>query len=211
VLTSLSVIPDRPGGEPSRDESTLLTRLREGDDEAATQLVRRYGGPLLSTARRFLRNEEDARDAVQEGFIRALQAIGGFTGGSSLSTWLHRIVINNCLMKLRSRKRKAEESIDDLLPRFLDDGHEVRPTLPWKEDIADELCRKETCALVRRFIDQLPETYRTVLVLRDLQETDNGEIAALLGITENAVKIRVHRARQALRTLLDPHLRKAVS
>ena len=200
------VIPEEPAPLAPRPEDDLVARLRAGDEVASVQLVKRYWGPLLSTARRFLKNEEDARDAVQEAFIRAHQAIDGFEGGSTFSTWLHRILINNCLMKLRTRKRRREESIDELLPSFQEDGHEVRNNLPWSDTIADELCRKETCRLVRELIDQLPETYRTVLLLREIQETDIRDVAALLGVTENAVKIRLHRARQALRALLAPHL-----
>jgi len=197
-----------PSAQPAFQEGDLVARLAAGDEDASILLVRRYGGPLLSTARRFLRNEEDARDAVQEAFLRAHQAIRTFSGGSTLSTWLHRILINNCLMKLRSKKRKPEESIDDLLPRFQDDGHTDTPSVPWAESALDELCRKERCAMVRRFIDQLPDSFRTVLLLRDIQDLDTSEIAGLLGVTDNAVKIRVHRARQALRALLDPHMRR---
>lgn len=197
---------EEPAPPSSRPDDELIARLRAGDADASIQLMKRYWVPLLSTARRFLRNEEDARDAVQDAFIRAHQAIDGFEGGSTLSTWLHRILINGCLMKLRSRRRRPEESIEDLLPRFQEDGHEVSNNLLWSDGLTDELCRKETCRLVRKLIDQLPETYRTVLLLRDLREIDTRDVAVQLGITENAVKIRLHRARQALRTLLAPHL-----
>src|SRR5439155_15210844 len=96
----------------------LLDGLRRGDDEAFTSLVHQHAGRMLATARRLLRSEDDAREAVQEAFVSAARSIRGFTGGSQLSTWLHRIVVNAALMKLRSRRRRAEEPIDELLPRF---------------------------------------------------------------------------------------------
>ena len=192
--------------ETSFDDEALVSRLRRGDDDAFEELVRTQSPRLLQVARRFLRSEEDARDAVQETFVSAFRSIGTFESGALLSTWLHRIVVNASLMKLRTRRRKPEEDIEKYLPRFLEDGHQASPTTPW-EDSADVLLeRAELKALVRRLIDELPETYRTVLLLRDIEELSTEETAATLGITANAVKIRLHRARQALRTLLDPHL-----
>jgi RNA polymerase sigma-70 factor (ECF subfamily) len=193
-------------------EEQLVTGLRSGDDEAFVHVVRRYGGPLLATARRYLRNEEDARDVLQESLLRAHQAIDRFEGGSTLSTWLHRIVINSCLMRLRRSRRHPEDSIEELLPVFLDEGHSAGgPFVSWSDDAISVLERKELCARVRGAIDRLPETYRTVLLLRDLEELDTAEVAGLLGVTENAVKIRLHRARQALRTLLDQDLFRSPS
>ncbi len=167
---------------------------------------------MLAVARRLLRDEDDARDAVQEAFLAAFRSISQFEGSARLSTWLHRIVVNAALMKLRSRQRKPEEAIEDLLPSFLEDGHRVDHHAPgWPEPVDVLLQRKEVCSLVRRSIDRLPSSYRTVLLCRDIEGLDTGEAAALLGISENAVKIRLHRARQALRTLLDPHLRGAAA
>jgi RNA polymerase sigma-70 factor (ECF subfamily) len=191
------------------DEAALLTGLRAGNEAAFEKLVRTYSGRLLAVARRFLPSEEDARDALQDAFLSAFRAINGFEEGARISTWLHRIVINAALMKLRTRRRKPEESIDDLLPQFADDGHRVDPGPAWKEPTEDAWQRQETRHLVRTCIDCLPETYRTVLLLRDIEELDTEAVAQVLDITQNAVKIRLHRARQALRTLLDPHLREA--
>ena len=105
------------------EEKALLEALRAGDEAAYEKLVREHTGRMLSVARRFLREEDDARDAVQDAFVSAFRAIGNFEGGSRISTWLHRIVVNAALMKLRTRRRKPEESIDDMLPRWTDDGH----------------------------------------------------------------------------------------
>jgi RNA polymerase sigma-70 factor (ECF subfamily) len=194
------------------DEVALLARLRAGDQAAYETLVRAYSGRLLAITRRLLRIEEDARDAVQDAFLSAFRALPTFEEGSLLSTWLHRIAVNAALMKLRTRRRKPEDSIEDLLPNYLEDGHREdghrgNPTKSWKEPGA-LLERQETRTLVRECIERLPESYRTVLLLRDIEELDTEEAARLLGISPNAVKIRLHRARQALRTLLDPHFRE---
>jgi RNA polymerase sigma-70 factor (ECF subfamily) len=193
-----------------QEDDPLLAGLRAGDEAAFETLVRSHGGRMLTVARSLLRDEEDARDALQEAFASAFRSVGGFEGSCRLSTWLHRIVVNCCLMRLRRRKGREEESIEDLLPRFREDGHQLPASVVWEGSPIEWLEREEVCQLVRRSIDQLPEGYRTVLILRDLEELDTRQVADLLGMTENAVKVRLHRARQALRTLLDPHLRPQV-
>jgi RNA polymerase sigma-70 factor (ECF subfamily) len=188
------------------DETALVARLRAGDGAAFEQLLREHGGRLLTVARRFLRNEEDARDAVQDAFVAVFRAIHGFDGKARLGTWLHRIVINASLQKLRAQQRRPEQLIDGFLPAFLEDGHRANPGPRWSESAAQALERRETRALVRACIDRLPEAYRTVLLLRDIDEVGTEETASLLGINVGAVKTRLHRARQALRTLLDQHM-----
>lgn len=189
------------------DDGNLVPRLQRGDDEAFEELVRRYAARLLRVARRFLSSEEDARDAVQDAFVAAFKSIGGFESTAQISTWLHRIVVNACLMKLRTRRRKPEEDIEQYLPRFLEDGHQVESSVPWYESAETILQRNELRVLVRRSIDELPDVYRAVLLLRDIEEISTDEAASILGTTANAVKIRLHRARQALRAILDPHMR----
>lgn len=207
-MKTLRMRPE-PGaaGEGAPDDATLVTRLRAGESAAYTELLSAYSGRMLAVARRFLRNDEDAHDAMQDAFLSAFRSIDRFEGGSRLSTWLHRIQVNACLMKLRTKRRKPEESIEDLLPRFSSDGHPAEPAVLWKETSERALERQETRDLVRRAIDRLPESYRTILVLRDIEDLGTDETATLLSISPNAVKIRLHRARQALRTLLDPHFR----
>jgi RNA polymerase sigma-70 factor (ECF subfamily) len=192
---------------PEQDETALIAALRAGDDEAYLRLVTEQGGRMLAVARRYLRNDEDARDAVQEAFISAFRSIGSFEAGSRLSTWLHRITVNCALMKIRSRERKPEEPIDDLLPKYKPDGHQLNPSRRWGASADRLLESDQTRSLVRESIDRLPETYRNVLLLRDIEELSTEEAAELLGITVTAVKVRLHRARQALRGLLDPHFR----
>lgn len=189
-------------------ENLLLDRLRRRDDAAFEDLLRVHGGPLLRVARRFLISEEDARDAVQDAFVAAFRSISTFEATARLSTWLQRITINECLMRLRTRRRHPEEDLEQYLPRFKDDGHQAAPATMWSESADTIIEKSELCDLVRRAIQQLPDTYRMVVLLRDIEEISNEEVAQMLGITPNAVKIRLHRARQALRTILDPHMRE---
>ena len=186
------------------DDESLIKALRAGEADAYEQLVRKYGGRLLTISQRLLSNHEDARDAVQDAFLSAFRSLDSFDGRSQLSTWLHRITVNAALMKLRSKRRRPEQSIDELLPVFLADGHHAGPVARWNRS-ADESAEKgEIKALVRSKIESLPESYRIVLVLRDIEEFDTETVAKMLEITPGAVKVRLHRARQALRTLLEP-------
>lgn len=189
------------------DERELVERLKAGDQASYEVLVRTYSGRLLAISRRILASEEDARDAVQEVFISAFRNLRKFEGESRLSTWLYRIAVNTALMKLRTKRRHPEDPIEPLLPAFLEDGHHQEQFRSWDEPADDVLARRRTQALVRRCIDQLPDAYRNVLLLRDIEQMNTDKTAAVLGDTVNAVKIRLHRARQALRTLLDPHFR----
>jgi RNA polymerase sigma-70 factor (ECF subfamily) len=188
------------------DEAALLQGLKQGEEWAFEALVRTFGARMLSVARRIVGNDEDARDVVQAAYLSAFRAIGAFEGSAQLSTWLHRIVVNTALMRLRSRRRKPEESIDALLPAFKGDGHFAERTSADRGLSADKLLeRKETRRIVRAAIEQLPDAYRTVLILRDIEEMPTKEVADALEITTSAVKVRLHRARQALFTLLRRH------
>jgi RNA polymerase sigma-70 factor (ECF subfamily) len=201
------LLRDRQAPAPSDDESALVAGLRAGDPQAFERLVRRYGGRMLATARRIVGNEDAARDVVQEACLAAFRAMDGFAGAARLSTWLHRIVVNAALMKLRSRRRRPEESIEELLPRFDETGHFADAPSAWDTSTDRTYERAETRAMVRAAIEELPPSYRTVLVLRDIEELDTEEAATMLGVSQNAVKVRLHRARQALRALLERRLR----
>lgn len=187
-------------------EARLLARLKAADDSAFDELVNLAGHRLLAVARRMLGREEDAQDAVQEAFLSAFKSLDRFDGRSQLTTWLHRIAVNVCLMKLRSQRRRPERPIDDFLPEFLPDGHQKNPSSAWRPAETCGIERDELRAFVRARIEQLPEQYRLILILRDIEELDTDETATLLGISTAAVKTRLHRARQALRGLLDPHM-----
>jgi RNA polymerase sigma-70 factor (ECF subfamily) len=187
-------------------DAALLAQLRSGDERAFSALVRRESGKLLAVARRILRSEEEAQDAVQDALLSAFQNLHRFEGNARLSTWLHRITVNAALMRLRSKKRRREDAIDDLLPGFAEDGHHLAPVQSFHEGAEDEIASAQMAAIVRAAIDELPESHRVVLVLRDIEGLDTAEAAAALGIGPDAAKMRLHRARQALRTLLERRL-----
>lgn len=187
---------------PLADEASLLARLRAGDESCFEELVRRTSPRLLATLRRMLRSEEDARDALQETFLAAFRALETFEGQARLSTWLHRIAVNAALMRLRSRRRRPEEPIDDLLPRFDASGHRVAEPAEREASAEEALDGEQRRDAVRRCIERLPETHRSVLVLRDIEGLGTAETARALGVSADAAKMRLHRARQALRTLL---------
>jgi RNA polymerase sigma-70 factor (ECF subfamily) len=190
------------------DEATLLARMQAGDEEAFEACVRNYSGRLLLVARRILTNEEDARDAVQDAFLSAFKGIGRFKGLSRIGTWLHRIVVNAALSRLRSRQRRPERPIEDLLPHFGEGEHQIDPPAPWKATSAAILQQQELRELVQGCISRLPETYRIVLLLRDIEGLSTEEAAQMLETTIEVVKTRLHRARQALRSLLNPYFRE---
>jgi RNA polymerase sigma-70 factor (ECF subfamily) len=190
------------------DEASLIAALRRNDPAAYETFVRRFSGRMLAAARRFLQCEQDCADAVQDAFLSAFQALDKFEGNAQLGTWLYRIVINACLMKLRSSSRRQEISIDGLLPTFDASGHHAHSVPSWRQPPHDQLLSDETRELVRRYIDMLPDDYRSVVLLRDIEEFSTEEAADALHTTPGAVKTRLHRARQALRTLLEPHFSK---
>ena len=184
------------------DEADLIRALRRGDEWAFEVMVRTYGGRLFAVARRICANDEDARDVLQSAYLSAFRSLAGFEGSCQLSTWLHRIVVNTALMRLRSQKRKPEDSIETLLPSFIEDGHHVEQFSEWSMPADRLLEQQHVRATVRECIAQLPENYRQVLMLRDIEELSTDEVARLMNMTTVAVKVRLHRARQALSTLL---------
>lgn len=189
-------------------EADLLAALQAGEPRAYEQFVCAHVARVKAVAVRYLRNEEDANDVVQETFLSAFKAIPRFEGKAQLSTWLHRIAVNASLMKLRTLERKGEatleEDVDELLPKFVGFGAHATSQRSFGELPEDGIMRQETQFFVHECIDRLPAMYRTALLLRDIEGYENDELARRLGITVNAAKIRVHRARQALRTLLEP-------
>lgn len=180
--------------------------LRAGDPAAFEVLVRCYAGRMREAALRILQNEEDAADAVQEAFVSAFRALERFEEKARVGTWLQRIAINAALMRLRSRRNRHEQDVEELLPEFHASGPFVEQQGSWAELPEDPLVREELCEHVRRHIAELPDKFRIPLLLRDIEGLDNAELARELGVTVNAAKIRVHRARQALRALLEPRM-----
>ncbi|MBK7876002.1 MAG: sigma-70 family RNA polymerase sigma factor [Planctomycetes bacterium] len=196
---------DTKAGLDCAGEQELLAGLRAGDETAFETFVRSESPRMLAVARRYTRDDGEARETVQDAFAAALQALDRFEGHARLSTWLHRIVVNTALARARARAGRRELAIEELLPRFTEHGHFFEAPVEWLPDAQIE--RTELRDLVREAIARLPETFRDVLILRDIEGLDVDAVATRLGLTANAVRIRTHRARQALRTLLDPHFR----
>ncbi|VTR92911.1 rna polymerase sigma factor : RNA polymerase sigma factor, sigma-70 family protein OS=Blastopirellula marina DSM 3645 GN=DSM3645_06149 PE=4 SV=1: Sigma70_r2: Sigma70_r4_2 [Gemmata massiliana] len=182
---------------PVSDEADLVSRLRAGDGAAYTLLVRENVGTMTAVACRFFGDTPEANEAVQDALVSAFGSMAAFEGTARLGTWLHRITVNACLLRLRARKRSRLVPLENDLPTNA------------SEDGA-ELSRGETCARVREGVGQLPESYRTVIRLRDLEGLSTEETAARLGTNCGAVKTRLHRARQALRAILEPQFSNAV-
>jgi RNA polymerase sigma-70 factor (ECF subfamily) len=177
-------------------EVDLVARLKAGDGAAYADLTRAHGGAMTAVARRFFGDTADAAEAVQDALVSAFRAMAAFEGTAKLGTWLHRITVNACLLRLRARRRARLVPLEDA----------VHPAPP-----ADcGLDRDETRARVRAGLARLPAAFRTVIQLRDLDGLSTEEAAARLGTNSGAVKTRLHRARQALKAVLDPQFSNAV-
>lgn len=203
-MESAEIPESSPEDAVLADEAALVARLKAGDERAFETLVRRESARMLAAARRLVRDEATAHDCVQEAFLSAFRAIEGFEPRASLGAWLHRITVNAALMRLRKARRLAETPIDDLLPSFDADGWRVDLVEVPDDDPESELERKRIRTFVRTKIDMLPEGYRVALVLRDLEGWSTREAAEALGIAEGAMKVRLHRARAALKRLIEP-------
>ncbi len=191
----MEIQPDTRLPRPRRaDEPIMLAGLRVGDEFAYQRLFDRHRERMLAIARRYL-DEEDARDAVQDAFVAVFRTIDRFEGKATLSTWLHRVVVNACLMKLRSRRRKPEQPLSPTIDQSLTASPDDTPD----RSLEDAECD----AWVKQAILDLPEPHRTVIELRDIQQRDTRETAELLNLTPGAVKTRLHRARALLRTQLQ--------
>jgi RNA polymerase sigma-70 factor (ECF subfamily) len=181
----------------------LLQTLRRRESMAAERLISRYGERAYRLARRITGNGEDAEEVVQDAFCTIIRKIDMFRGESAFGSWLYRIVANAAYHKLRGRQRRCRElSLDEVLPMFDADGCHAGPVADWSARVNDPAVQAELRTALTAAIDELPATYRTVLVLRDLEGQSNSEIAIALGLSVPVVKTRVHRARLFLRKRL---------
>jgi RNA polymerase sigma-70 factor (ECF subfamily) len=194
---------ERPSEGAGFDESELVRRLRCGCADAFREVVRAQTRPLLAVARRLVVNEEDARDVVQDAFAAAHRGISSFAGEARVSTWLHRIVVNVALMHLRRRRRHPEELFEDEVPPPEPSGTRSDGFSPSDPPPEERLHARRVREAVRRSIDRLPETHRGILLLRDIEGLSTARAAAALRISPTAAKLRLHRARRALRSLLE--------
>ncbi|MEM7500672.1 MAG: RNA polymerase sigma factor [Pseudomonadota bacterium] len=181
------------------------------DELEPETLARDNAGWMLILAERLLRDRALAEDVVQDALIRAINGSTNFEHRSSVKTWLRRITINTALSKLRQQQRLAEQPIDEHLPEF--DRYDCRVEAPWSHLASvDEVTQSDQLRQhVYMAIGELPDAYRVVLLLRDIEGYDTAEVAKLLELSTTNVKVRLHRARAALKKLLEPVLRGEVT
>jgi RNA polymerase sigma-70 factor, ECF subfamily len=187
-------------------ELALIERLRTGEVAALETLMERYTDRVYRLARGVTRNAADAEEVAQDVFLRLYRKIDGFDGRAALGTWIYRITVNLALNKRRGKAKELEVSIEDDLPTFKPDGHREGDRsfvlADWSRTPEEELLSGEARAVLSRALDGLPDTYRTVLVLRDVEGLSSEEAAEVVGESIASVKSRLHRARMALRERL---------
>jgi RNA polymerase sigma-70 factor, ECF subfamily len=190
-------------------DSDLIGLAKSGHSGAFTELVRRYEDTVYKFSFKVCRDREKAEETLQDTFINVYRKLGSFDGKSKFSTWLYTVVTNNCLMKRRKSKRSSlEESLEVFDHPDAGGGHGIRHVeiARWNETPADLLVNKELQSVLEDAIRKLPEDYRVVFVMRDMEEKSNEETARILGLSLEATKSRLRRARAFLRTQLDPYL-----
>jgi RNA polymerase sigma-70 factor (ECF subfamily) len=187
----------------------LVSQLRAGDAAALEPLMARYATRVYRVAFGITRSEADAEEVVQDVFLSLFRKIDTFEGRSALGTWIYRMAANAALLRRRGKRHELEVKLEDVLPTFREDGHREgdRAWLlaDWSAGPEETLLSREARAAVDRAIAALPDHYRAVLVLRDVEELSTEEVAAALGESVASVKSRLHRARMALRELLTRH------
>jgi RNA polymerase sigma-70 factor, ECF subfamily len=201
---------DHPPLDPNIDDAALALRIAAHDDAAFTLLMRRHNQRLFRTARSILRDDTEAEDALQDAYLLAYRSIDQFRGDARLSTWLTRIVANEAIARSRKTSRRGEvmQLHADALSIF--DGEEADVSMTNAESPERSAMRGELRALMEQSIDQLPEAFRTVFVLRAVEEMSSDEVAACLDIPEATVRTRFFRARALLRAALSQEFDFAV-
>ncbi|HLK65272.1 MAG TPA: sigma-70 family RNA polymerase sigma factor [Bryobacteraceae bacterium] len=192
--------------QTSIDESTLVAQAREGDTRAFGELVRRYEGKIFRLAQHVTQNREDAEDVLQETFLKAYEHLDQFKGDSKFYTWIVRIAVNQALMKLRRRKTDKSVSLDETI----DTGEDTitREIAAWDEDPEQRFSREELGDILDSAVDSLEPPYRSVFVLRDIDELSTEETAEALNLSVPAVKSRLLRARLQLREKLTRYFKR---
>lgn len=187
-------------------ETTLVERLRSGDAAALETLMERFGSRVYRLAHGITRNEADAEEVTQDVFLNLFRKIDSFEGRSALGTWIYRVAANQALIKRRGKRFELEVALEEQLPTFLADGHREGDRAwvlaDWSRTPEEELLAGEAQAVLDRAIESLPDHYRAVLMLRDVEGLPNDEVAEALGESVATVKSRLHRARMALREQL---------
>lgn len=189
------------------EDSAFLSELRQGAPSAVEALFDRYHGKVYGLALSILKDKSDAEEAAQDVFLTVVRKADRFQGNSALYSWIYRICVNNCLMRLRKVRRKDTVAIDGFLPVFTREGGHAGPIRDWSGEVEQRMLQKELGQVIGGFSEELPEKYRVVFALCDVQGFSYGETAQVLDLTIAAVKSRLHRARLYLRERLGRYLR----
>lgn len=190
------------------DESQLLQQLSQGEPSAFEFIVREYGSYLLNVARQYVTNADDAHDVVQETYLSALNSVDKFRGEASLKSWLHRITINNALMRVRKDARMQQlmedANVEDATNDAIDVNGKRIENIKSISATADEVhVNAELHVAIKKQIMSLPMAYRNILLLRDVEGYSTVETAELLDISQASVKTGLHRARNKLKQQLE--------
>jgi RNA polymerase sigma-70 factor (ECF subfamily) len=188
------------------EEAGLIARILAGEKELFHELIGPYERMVYLTLFSIVKNETEAEDGAQEAVISAYRHLGSFRGDAKFSTWLTMIAINEGRKRLRKAKGRAEDSIDEQIEE-LEGDYTPAPLTDWREIPLEALERKELREALRVAVAELPDIYRQVFALRDLEEMNIEETAEALGITTSTVKVRLHRARIMLQKRLVPFLK----
>jgi RNA polymerase sigma-70 factor, ECF subfamily len=181
----------------------LVTALRREEPDAAERLLHTYGGRAFRLAVRITRARQDAEEVVQDALLTVVRKIGSFRGDAAFGSWVYRIVANAAYQKIRARRRRQDEVSSDAAPGSMIEGRHGGAVADWTLAADDPARQTEIRAALTEAIDELPQHYRTVFVLRDLQGLSTGEIGRALRLSASNVKTRIHRARALLRERLD--------
>lgn len=193
------------------NESLLVERARGGDHESFTTLVRQYDRHIYRLALNILGDAADAEEVLQEAFLKAYANLKKFQGDSRFYTWLVRITVNEALMKLRKRRASPATVSLDAPIESEDENFMPREIEDWADDPEQQFAKEELHEILSKAVESLEPPYRTVFVLRDVEELSTEETAEALNISVPAVKSRLLRARLRMRERLNRHFRKAMA
>ncbi len=189
-----------------REEDELLVREFQGGSRAAYEkIVERYQKKIYALSFNLCRNQMDAQDVTQEVLLTLFRKIDSFQGKSAFSSWVYRITLNATYMKLRSKKKEPNVSIDDLMPSLNGAGYQQEKLQDWSEDTESLLFTNETREVIQKAVDLLPEKEKVVFLLRDVEALSTEKVSEILELTVPAVKSRLHRARLFLRKKLSTY------
>ena len=202
----MSTIQSVAGENEQHPDVALIERVRGGDVSAYDTLVRKYERQLFRIAQHITQNREDAEDVMQDAFLKAYEKLDQFQGNSKFYTWLVRIAVNESLMRLRKRRTGRLVSIDEDLQT--EEGSMPRDFADWEPNPEQNYSQAELAEILRKTIQGLPQGFRVVFVLRDVEGLSTEETAETLGLSIPAVKSRLLRARLQLRERLTRYFRK---